>query len=53
MKNTIGKQLVESGLKQEAHDSVRRAIKKILKRSTGRVPVKDLQEIIKITALAL
>ena len=50
---TIAQQLEELGIARSSHDSVRRAIQRILDRSTGEVPKDDLRAILKLVATAL
>jgi hypothetical protein len=50
---TIAKKITDAGLPKTNHDSARRAINKVLKRSTGKIPRKDLVDILKIVSEAL
>jgi hypothetical protein len=50
---TIAKKIVDAGIPQKHHDSSRRAIMKILKQSTGKIPKRDVDALIKILAESL
>jgi hypothetical protein len=50
---SIEKKIVAAGLPKTNHDSARRAINKILKRSTGKIPRKDLIDLLRIITEAL
>lgn len=50
----IGKTITKVGLKAEAHDSARRAIAKVLKKSgKGLIPKADALELLQIIAAVL
>jgi hypothetical protein len=50
---TIAKAIAKVGIKETAHDSARRAIPKILKKSAGKIPRADALEILQLVAAVL
>jgi len=50
---TIAQQMKALGLAPSSHDSLRRAIQRILDKSEGPVPEDDLRAILKLVATAL
>lgn len=50
---TIKKKIVAAGIPATNHDSSRRAINKILKQSTGKIPKRDVAALIRILAESL
>lgn len=50
---TIQDKIIKAGIPKTNHDSSRRAINKILKQSTGKIPKRDVAALIKILAESL
>ena len=50
---TIAKAISKVGIKESAHDSARRSIPCILKKSTGKIPRADALELLQIIAAVL